>query len=177
MAAVEDQLVAAGFDPNLPTYILSECVLVYLDPEVSRAIISWAAQKLSTAMFVIYEQIRPHDAFGRQMMTNLEARGCPLRGLPAVPSLEAQRQRFLNNGWPAAGAWAMDQIYRDCLDRDDKRRIEGLEIFDEFEEWHMIQSHYCIAVGIKDDQGRLAGLWGNNGGEVPKAALWPSAGG
>lgn len=34
-------------------------------------------------------QIKPEDAFGRQMMTNLESRGCPLRGLPATPSLQA----------------------------------------------------------------------------------------
>lgn len=36
------------------------------------------------------------------------------------------------------------------------RRIERLEIFDEFEEWDLIQSHYCIALGVKDAAGMLA---------------------
>ena len=30
----------------------------------------------------------------------------------------------------------------------DVRRIERLEIFDELEEWHLIQAHYCIAWGV-----------------------------
>ncbi len=28
--------------------------------------------------------------------------------------------------------------------------IERLEIWDEFEEWNMIQAHYCIAMAVRD---------------------------
>jgi tRNA wybutosine-synthesizing protein 4 len=34
-------------------------------------------------------------------------------------------------------------------------RAERIEIFDEMEEWHLIQQHYCIALGIKDAAGLL----------------------
>jgi hypothetical protein len=52
----------------------------------------------------------------------------------------------------------MDCVYRDALDPLDKARCERLELFDEFEEWHLIQEHYCIALGRNDAQGWLAGV-------------------
>jgi tRNA wybutosine-synthesizing protein 4 len=37
-------------------------------------------------------QIKPYDAFGRQMCSNLESRGCALRGVTQTPTLEAHCQ-------------------------------------------------------------------------------------
>eukprot|EP00249_Psilotum_nudum_P016643 c25925_g1_i1 orf=83-1063(+) len=148
----------AQLDPGLPTLILAECVLIYLDPEVSRAIVKWAAEKFSTAIFVIYEQIHPEDGFGQQMMKNLESRGCPLLGLHDTPTLEAKINRFTDLGWQYAVALDMDAIYNQHLDPHDQTRIERLELFDEFEEWHMMQEHYCIAYAINGE-----GLRGNFG--------------
>uniref|UniRef100_A0A0R0F4A9 Leucine carboxyl methyltransferase 1 homolog n=1 Tax=Glycine max TaxID=3847 RepID=A0A0R0F4A9_SOYBN len=62
----------AGLDPSLPTFIIAECVLIYLDPDSTRAIVGWASQTFSTAIFFLYEQIHPDDAFGQQMIRNLE---------------------------------------------------------------------------------------------------------
>ena len=45
--------------------MLAECVLVYLDPKDSSAVLRALASALSTAAVVVYEQIRPDDAFGR----------------------------------------------------------------------------------------------------------------
>lgn len=42
---------------SLPTYILSECVLVYMEPRDSSALLAWAARMFSTAAVVIYEQV------------------------------------------------------------------------------------------------------------------------
>lgn len=39
-------------------------------------------------------------------------------------------------------------------------RAERLEIFDEFEEWNMIQQHYCIAIGVNERRGDGAGSSG-----------------
>ena len=71
--------------------------------------------------------------------SSAQSRGCPLKGLHDTPDLEAQKQRFLGAGWDRADAFSMDDIYRRFLDKAELRRIERLEIFDEFEEWHMIQ--------------------------------------
>ncbi|KAM3195761.1 hypothetical protein ACQJBY_071746 [Aegilops geniculata] len=115
----------AEMDPSLPTFIIAECVLIYLDPTSTDAIVSWASEKFSSAIFFLYEQIHPDDAFGEQMIRNLER----------------------------AVARDMLKIYSDFIDGGERRRIERLELFDEFEEWHMMQEHYCVAYGINDAEG------------------------
>ncbi|KAH9530493.1 hypothetical protein CY35_20G005600 [Sphagnum magellanicum] len=143
----------ATLDPKQPTLIIAECVLIYLEPHVSRAVVKWAADKFETAAFVIYEQIHPDDAFGQQMLRNLESRGCPLLGLRDTPTLESKEKRFTELGWQNAVALDMDSIYHEQINPLDRRRIEQLEIFDEFEEWNIMQEHYCVAYGVKDKNG------------------------
>lgn len=42
---------------SLPTFIIAECVLIYLDPESTRGIVGWASKTFSTAAFFLYEQV------------------------------------------------------------------------------------------------------------------------
>lgn len=100
----------AGLDPGVPTLVLAECVLVYLEPAQSAAVLDWAASQLHTAALAVYEQIKPDDAFGRQMLLNLEARGCPL--LAICRDLREQAARLLQAGWQRAEAEDMGVIYR-----------------------------------------------------------------
>ncbi|XP_038683595.1 leucine carboxyl methyltransferase 1 homolog [Tripterygium wilfordii] len=71
---LDDVITLANMDPSLPTFIIAECVLIYLDPDSSRAIVGWASKTFSTAIFFLYEQIHPDDAFGQQMIRNLEVK-------------------------------------------------------------------------------------------------------
>jgi hypothetical protein len=41
----------------------------------------------------------------------------------------------------------MNDVYYKKLNKDEKARIEKLEIFDEFEEWVLLQTHYCLCLG------------------------------
>ena len=54
---VRTALRGAGVDLAAPTLLLSECVLVYLEPQESCAIIAWAAQAFAASVFVTYEQV------------------------------------------------------------------------------------------------------------------------
>ncbi|KAJ1978003.1 carboxy methyl transferase for protein phosphatase 2A [Dimargaris verticillata] len=133
-----------GFDRTLPTLFLSECVLIYLDPTHSDAIIRWVSQHVPTAMFTTYEPIGPHDAFGQMMVQNLEMRRIELKGLLAYPDLASQQQRYYDLGWPSAQAMDMATLYAQ-LPPGELQRLMRIEILDELEEFNLFGRHYCIA--------------------------------
>lgn len=63
MNSVGDRMLAAGLDKTLPTMFLTECVLVYMEPDKSREVIRWAGTNFSTALFLNYEPVRRLEAF------------------------------------------------------------------------------------------------------------------
>ncbi|KAL3624525.1 Leucine carboxyl methyltransferase 1 [Castilleja foliolosa] len=169
---LDDIISLASIDPK--------CVLIYLDPESSRGIVEWASRTFPTAIFFLYEQIHPDDAFGQQMIRNLECRGCALLGIYDSPTLNAKERLFLDQGWQkncfverlleglgiAVDITKCSRSISTKLLRGTCRKfiahllkprkdtaIERLELFDEFEEWHMMQEHYCVTCAINDALG------------------------
>ncbi|XP_062820763.1 leucine carboxyl methyltransferase 1 isoform X2 [Anolis carolinensis] len=53
---LEEAMKKCGLDPELPTLLMAECVLVYMAPENSDALLRWVADVFPTAMFINYEQ-------------------------------------------------------------------------------------------------------------------------
>ena len=51
---------------------MAECVLIYMTPENSQAIIKWVPTKFKDAVFIDYEQLHMNDSFGRVMIENLK---------------------------------------------------------------------------------------------------------
>lgn len=159
---VKDSLSKAGFDPTLPTLVVSECVLIYMEPEHSDALIEWVGTTCPRAAFVVYEQILPGDRFGQMMVRNIASRGCPLKSIAKYPALEDMCERFRARGWGGCVVGKdMDVVYRKVLDGDEKMRTERLEMFDEFEEWRLLMQHYCLlyaATTSVDDTGQGAAV-------------------
>jgi tRNA wybutosine-synthesizing protein 4 len=154
--ALESQLQAANMDVSLPTLFLSECCMVYMDPDHSDGVIRMVAdlfgeeKKGGGAVFVTYEQLYPDDPFGRTMVGHLASRGAYLRSLHKYPDPASQNKRYRDLGWDTQATWDMNKIYRTFMDAHDVRRIEKLEMFDEYEEWHLFQGHYCISMACID---------------------------
>lgn len=149
MHALGRRLLEAGIDTSVPTMFLAECVLVYLEPDKSREVIRWAGNTFSSAFFINYEPINPHDRFGKVMQANLSSRKCSLLGIDACPDLESQKKRYLDNGWSDAWALDMQEVYT-SLPQEDVRRMERLEFLDEIELLTQLLQHYCLSCAFND---------------------------
>ena len=57
MSLVGERLLSVGLDKSLPTMFLTECVLVYMEPEKSRKVIEWAGSNFTTSLFLNYEPV------------------------------------------------------------------------------------------------------------------------
>jgi len=143
---------------SAPTLFISECVLCYVEPKDSERFLKWVLGKFPQAAFTSYEQILPDDAFGRTMLNHFESRGCPLLSIRTFPDIQSETRRFETMGWPQVEVYDMNDVYYKCLPRDQVRRAERIEIFDEFEEWHMMQAHYCVILTVQSPDGQLDGL-------------------
>ncbi|XP_060130111.1 tRNA wybutosine-synthesizing protein 4 isoform X2 [Zootoca vivipara] len=96
---LEEALHRAGLDPKVPTMLLAEVVLTYMEVERSDALIQWAAGHFLHAWFILYEQIHPEDPFGRVMQNHFSRLNSHLRSLAQYPNCKAQRSRFLQREW------------------------------------------------------------------------------
>ncbi|KAL5334655.1 S-adenosyl-L-methionine-dependent methyltransferase [Aspergillus crustosus] len=151
-----------GFvDAAVPTLLLSECCLIYLSPSEADGVVRYFTQTLFPASersealaLILYEPIRPGDAFGRTMVANLATRGIQLQTLHRYDSLEAQRRRFREQGFDGGQAAAdVDFLWERWVAEEEKERVGGLEMLDEMEEWKLLAQHYCVAWGWRDGHG------------------------
>lgn len=112
---VENKLRQAEVDFSIPTIILAECVLVYIEANYCANLLKWLSSHFPSAVFVNYEQVSAgfrigvysriftfhqillqvnmNDRFGDVMLNNLRSRGCSLAGVEACTSLESQVKR------------------------------------------------------------------------------------
>ncbi|TSQ01556.1 tRNA wybutosine-synthesizing protein 4 [Bagarius yarrelli] len=146
---VEEVLSAASLRWDSPTLILSEVVLTYMETRWSDAVIGWIARNLPQALFVMYEQIRPDDPFGTVMQNHFLKLNSKIHALCQYPDTTAQTERLLQRGWEKCVCLDMNQFYLGVLPEDERNRVEKLEPFDEFEEWHQKCSHYFILTASK----------------------------
>ncbi|KAK7565458.1 S-adenosyl-L-methionine-dependent methyltransferase [Phyllosticta citricarpa] len=155
--------------PNLPnlspttsTLLLSECCLIYLSPNEADRILETFTSALVPAptpvSLIIYEPIRPYDAFGKVMISNLATRGIVLQTLKKYSSLLRQRERLKKFGFSSGqGAADVNFIWEEWVSEDEKERVASLEMLDEMEEWVLLAKHYCVAWGWRDGNGDIFG--------------------
>lgn len=146
-----------AFDWSLPTLVVAECVLAYLPEGKSSELVGFFGARVERGAFVAYDPIEPDDAFGQQMMKNVNSRGCAFAGIRDAPNVRGAIARYVENGWKRGAAYDMNQVYA-RLDANERARIERIERFDEFEEWRLIMAHYCVSFAVNGGEGFLAGF-------------------
>ena len=68
-----ESLLRSGIDRSVPTLILTECVMVYLEKSSTMDLCKAFSELLVECVWVTYDMISPSDVFGRTMLKNLNA--------------------------------------------------------------------------------------------------------
>lgn len=136
-----------GLERQCPTLVIAEIVLVYLEWEAADRVVRESRQWFGgISAFVNMEHVEPHDAFGKEMVRNIAARGSPLVGIERYPSVEAQTGRLCQLGWPQVKGMSLLDAFKGCVGREQRLRMNATELLDEVEEWELIMGHYCVVL-------------------------------
>ncbi|KIY73200.1 leucine carboxyl methyltransferase [Cylindrobasidium torrendii FP15055 ss-10] len=158
-----DEALSALFTPDtpilsktVPTLLLFECVLAYMPPSDSEALLAWfAAQFTDSAPLgaVVYEMFGLEDSFGKMMISNLKSRGVSLPGVVPYKDQASLPNRFTKTGFSRSQAWTLKDIRKEYIEAEEHERVSTLELVDEIEEIDLVLSHYAITSGILVPQG------------------------
>ncbi|KAL0248127.1 hypothetical protein GEMRC1_003363 [Eukaryota sp. GEM-RC1] len=155
---IEQCFSKCGITSSLPTFIVFECLLVYLDPDRVDSTIRFLSHFFQSSLVYVYDPVRPHTPFGRNMVRHISDKvGTPLTSLEKYPNLNDNRRRFYEAGFENVAS--MDLYYIDglLLDDSERSRLQSLEPFPEIEEYQYIQSQYMVLIaGHNHDLGSLS---------------------
>jgi tRNA wybutosine-synthesizing protein 4 len=146
---VVSDLVAAGLRGDVPTLVLSECVLVYVPKAEVLDLCARLGSLLQDAVWLTYDMITPNDLYGKNMIKNLEAAGFGIPGIRDFPTLDQQKSRFLETGWGDARSCSMQFYFDKVMPAAQKARVCVLEMLDEVEEFNLLMSHYSLTIACK----------------------------
>lgn len=149
---------AAGLRREVPTLVIAECVLVYLQPDSIPRLRSQLKEYFGQLCFVDYEMLGSSSPFSRIMVQNFARSGIPLLALDHFSDLEEIRQAYLSKGFCSVEALSMADIFRSCLNPAELKRICSLEWADELEEFQLMQSHYFVSIARTCDEGPCAAV-------------------
>ena len=131
------------------TIVICECLLVYIDRDVTIEMLRSITDKFNNVYILEYDLIGPDDPFGKEMIDNLKNRDINLRGFNDVKDVKDQIKRLEEAKFENINIVDMFYVYFKLLPIADRKRIERLELMDEFEELNLLQKHACFGYGSK----------------------------
>lgn len=136
-----------GVRSDVPTLVISECCLCYLEVGEATGVVKHFTDKIQDLSLVLYEPILPHDAFGQQMVSNLATRRLRMPTVQTYTDMPQQQRRLKDAGFEQARSMTIGEVWKQWTPPDEKIRVDGLEGLDEVEEWDLLASHYMLAWG------------------------------
>jgi len=88
-----------GLKTDIPTLVISECCLCYLQVKKAEEVITWFTERIKSIGIILYEPMRVDDAFGQRMVENLAARGVVMPTVQRYKTLDDQKDRLLGLGF------------------------------------------------------------------------------
>ncbi|KAI7777459.1 hypothetical protein LA080_003500 [Diaporthe eres] len=126
------QALNSVLDPN-------ECIFLFL------AEVSITYMETNSADALILPDGSGHP-FARTMMDHFNKLSTPIKSVAAYPDVPTQCARFAGRGWSNIRAQSLWSAWNDdrFLSADDRRKLDDVEPFDEWEEFCLFASHYLI---------------------------------
>ncbi|XP_002162013.3 tRNA wybutosine-synthesizing protein 4 isoform X1 [Hydra vulgaris] len=131
-----------NIDFSIPTLIFSECVLSYVDYKASEELMKWIQLQFKNSQLSIYEQVYPHDAFGQIMVKHFSKLQSPLKRIDVLDTITKHKDALIYAGFDVAIGFDMNFFYENYV--KEKLSLSNLDVFDEYEEWHLKCSHYAL---------------------------------
>lgn len=142
-----DKPTLKGIKPHIPTLLVSECCLCYLEHPEAKEVIKHFADKIPNLSIVIYETVKPDDAFGKQLVSNLANRRIRMPTLDVYKTTADQERRLKDAGFDNVRNMTVDNVWTTWIPTEEKERLDELEGLDEVEEWNLLAGHYIVAWG------------------------------
>ncbi|RYP17290.1 hypothetical protein DL767_010048 [Monosporascus sp. MG133] len=151
---IERSLSALVSLPDSEFLFVAEVSITYMETEAADSVIRWAGS-LGQAEFCLLEQIvpdGPDHPFAKTMLRHFEKLKTPLKSVSTYPDLEAQHNRFYGLGWAYTDVESLWQAWSNnqWLSPEERKMLDRIEPFDEWEEFALFASHYCIVTAKTD---------------------------
>jgi tRNA wybutosine-synthesizing protein 4 len=130
------------------TLVICECLLVYIEREETIDMLSTLKNLFPNLIILEYDLVGAKDAFGREMIDNLKMRNIELKGFEEVPDIKSQIERLKEIKLEQIEIVDLLYVYNKMIPKNERRRIDLLEMMDEFEEFNLLQQHACFGYGL-----------------------------
>ncbi|ROW06585.1 hypothetical protein VMCG_04459 [Cytospora schulzeri] len=147
--AALEQALASIVDANECLFLfVAEVSITYMETEHADSLIQWAST-IGQSEFCLLEQILPDGPdhpFARTMTNHFEKLSTPIKSVKAYPTIQHQRSRFKSRGWSNLRLHSLWSAWSDehFLSPEDRRKLDQVEPFDEWEEFALFASHYLL---------------------------------
>ncbi|OAP62679.1 hypothetical protein AYL99_01906 [Fonsecaea erecta] len=130
---------------------IAEVSITYMATEDADALIAWTSTLSPDVTFCLLEQQspdRPDNPFTAAMLKHFAKLGTPLRSVLTYPSCHTQTLRFQDAGYPHVEIQNLWELWADprFLSPSQRMSLDEAEPFDEWEEFALFASHYCLII-------------------------------
>lgn len=148
------ELLRTLFDePDSLFAFTAEVSITYMPREAADNLIAWASQ-FTQSRFVLLEQIipsGPDHPFAKTMLRHFNKLNTPLNSVMTYQTVSDQKTRYESLGWNHVQASDLFQFWERSISNEEKRFLDSVEAFDEWEEFILFGQHYVILYASTSD--------------------------
>lgn len=133
-------------EPDSLFAFTAEVSITYMPKDAADNLIAWASQ-FTQSRFVLLEQIvpsGPDHPFAKTMLKHFNKLNTPLNSVLTYQKVSDQKERYKSRGWKHVQAGDLFQFWEKNISNDEKKFLDSVEAFDEWEEFILFCQHYVI---------------------------------